>query len=106
MGRPHKEALFVRVNDRAMTGPNGRGRSFFLSTNKTFGGICIALAGKFLPKGVVNSFCIQNHSVKKIISLACVSSETHNLQRVFHPAGGSPLYRLCRYVPRQRVCFF
>ena len=34
--------------------PNGRGRGFFLSTNKTFKGICLALAG---------NFC--NHSVKK-----------------------------------------
>ena len=43
---------------------------------------------------------------KRLISLACVSSETHNLQRVFRPGGkGSPLYRLNRYVPRQRVCF-
>ena len=39
-----------------------------------------------------------------IISLACVSSETHNLQRVFRPpppgGGGSSFYRLYRYVPR------
>ena len=46
------------------------------------------------------------------ISLACVSSETHNLRRVFRPGvggggdGGSPLYRLYGYVRRQRVCFF
>ena len=41
-----------------------------------------------------------------LFSLACVSSETHNLQRFFHPGGGgggSPLYRLYRYVPRQRA---
>ena len=30
--------------------PNGRGRRFFLPTNKTFEGICLALAGKFLQK--------------------------------------------------------
>ena len=29
---------------------NGRGRRFFLATNKTFEGICLALAGKFLQK--------------------------------------------------------
>ena len=29
---------------------NGRGRRFFLPTNKTFEGICLPLAGKFLPK--------------------------------------------------------
>ena len=28
--------------------PNGRGRRFFLPTNKTFEGICLALAEKFL----------------------------------------------------------
>ena len=30
--------------------PNGRGRRFFLVTNKTFEGFCLALAGKFLQK--------------------------------------------------------
>ena len=30
--------------------PNGGGRHFFLATNKTFEGICLALAGKFLQK--------------------------------------------------------
>ena len=39
------------------------------------------------------------------VSLACVTSETNNLQRVFRP-GGSPLYRLYGQVRRQRVCFF
>ena len=29
---------------------NGRGRRFFLATNKTFEGICLALAGNFLQK--------------------------------------------------------
>ena len=28
--------------------PSDRGRRFFLPTNKTFEGICLALAGKFL----------------------------------------------------------
>ena len=28
---------------------NGRGRRFLLATNKTFEGVCLALAGKFLP---------------------------------------------------------
>ena len=28
--------------------PSGRGRRFFLPTNETFEGICLALAGKFL----------------------------------------------------------
>ena len=30
--------------------PNGRGRRFFLATNKTFERVCLALAGKFLQK--------------------------------------------------------
>ena len=30
--------------------PNGRGRRFFLPTNETFEGICLALGGKFLQK--------------------------------------------------------
>ena len=30
--------------------PNGHGRRFFLATNKTFEGFCLALAGKFLQK--------------------------------------------------------
>ena len=30
--------------------PYDRGRRFFLPTNKTFEGICLALAGKFLQK--------------------------------------------------------
>ena len=30
--------------------PNGRGRRFSLATNKTFGGVSLALAGKFLQK--------------------------------------------------------
>ena len=32
--------------------PNGRGRPFFLPTNETFEGICLALTGKFLQKGL------------------------------------------------------
>ena len=30
--------------------PSGRGRRFFLPTNKTFEGICLAVVGKFLQK--------------------------------------------------------
>ena len=30
--------------------PNGRARRFFLATNKTFEGVCLTLAGKFLQK--------------------------------------------------------
>ena len=30
--------------------PNGRARRFFFATNKTFEGVCLALAEKFLQK--------------------------------------------------------
>ena len=36
--------------------PNGRGRRFFLATNKTFEGVCLALAGKILQKELWNLF--------------------------------------------------
>ena len=50
---------------------------------------------------------VGTHSQHKVLNirLTCVSSETHNLQRVFHPRG-SPFYRLYRDVPQQRVWFF
>ena len=38
--------------------PNGRGRRFILPTNKTFDGVCFALAGKFLQKKLWIGFCI------------------------------------------------
>ena len=34
----------------SFTVASGRGRRFFLATNKTFEGVCLALAGKFLQK--------------------------------------------------------
>ena len=54
---------------------------------------------------------IQQFNISYIISLACVSSETHNLQRFFRPrgwGGGVLPYigYIHRYVLRQRVCFF
>ena len=42
---------------------------------------------------------------EKVICLACVSSETHNLQRVFRPRGVLPLYRYVRRI-QGKVCFF
>ena len=49
--------------------PSGRGRRFFFPTNKTFEGICLALAGKFRQKELwilfyLKSFC------KKIITFS------------------------------------
>ena len=51
----HKNMIFYSftvANDYNFGGqwPNGRGRHFFLPTNKTFEGIRLALAGKFLQK--------------------------------------------------------
>ena len=39
--------------------PTGRGRRFFLRTNKTFEGICLALAGRFLQKELWIRFVIK-----------------------------------------------
>ena len=43
---------FAVANDYniAAQWPNGRGRCFFLPTNKTFEDICLAVSGKFLQK--------------------------------------------------------
>ena len=49
--------------------PNGRGRRFFLPTNKTFEGICLALAGKFLQKELWILFIFKTILLKKTLSL-------------------------------------
>ena len=36
--------------------PNRRGRRFLLARNKTFEGVCLALAGKFLQKELLILF--------------------------------------------------
>ena len=43
---------FTVANDYNFGAPlrNSRSRRFFLATNKTFEGVCLALAGKFLQK--------------------------------------------------------
>ena len=46
-------SVTVACNDYnfgAQCGPNGRGRRFSLPKNKTFEGICLALAEKFTQK--------------------------------------------------------
>ena len=45
---------FITANDYNFGArwSNDRGRRFFLPTNKNFEGICLALAGKFLQKGL------------------------------------------------------
>ena len=49
-----------------------------------------------------------NRCLTILISLACVSSETHNLQRVFHPRGGgcSPLHKFFRKYPPEFLVVF
>ena len=42
----------------SFTATNDYNLRFFLTTNKTFEGICLALEGEISSKGVVNSFCI------------------------------------------------
>ena len=50
--------------------PNGRGRHFFLPTNKTFEGICLALAGKFLQKELWILFVFKIILWKKVITFS------------------------------------
>ena len=46
------------------------GRRFFLPTNKTFEGICLALAGKFLQKELWILFVFKIILKKKIIKFS------------------------------------
>ena len=48
----------------------GRGRHFFLPTNKTFEGICLALAGKFLQKELWILFVFKIILCKKVIKFS------------------------------------
>ena len=49
--------------------PNGRGRRFFLVTNKTFEGVCLALAGKFLQKELWILFVFKIILSKSLLNL-------------------------------------
>ena len=49
--------------------PDSRGRRFFLPTNKTFEGICLALAGKFLEKELWILFVFKIILYKKLSNL-------------------------------------
>ena len=68
--------------------PNGRGRRFFLPTNKTFEGVCLALAGKFLQRRCefflyLKSFCKRDYNLvssqlniaTQYLSLICICKE-------------------------------
>ena len=84
----HKKLEFYFANSKDL---NNHARKFYQRgvTRYFFSIIWLLKMGIFIVK-------------KRLISLACVSSETHN----FRPGGkGSPLYRLNRNVPHQRVCF-
>ena len=50
--------------------PNGRGRRFFLPTNKTFEGICLALSGKFLQKELWILFVFKIILQKRVIKFS------------------------------------
>ena len=50
--------------------PNGLGHPFFFATNKTFEGVCIALAGKFLQKELWIPFVFKIILLKKIIKFS------------------------------------
>ena len=49
--------------------PNGRGRRFFLATNKTFEGVCLALAGKVLQKELWILFVFKIILQKRLLNL-------------------------------------
>ena len=49
--------------------PNGRGRRFFLVTNKTLEGVCLALAGKFLQKELWILFVFKIILSKRLLNL-------------------------------------
>ena len=49
--------------------PNGRGRRFFLATNKTFEGVCLALAGKFLQMELWILFVVKIILLKRLLNL-------------------------------------
>ena len=61
---------FTVANDYSFGAKWPNGCRVFLSTTKTFEGICLALGGKISSEGVVDSFCIWNHSVKKPIKFS------------------------------------
>ena len=49
--------------------PNGSGCLFFLPTNKTFEGICLALAGKFIQKELWIFFVLKIILYKRSLNL-------------------------------------
>ena len=49
--------------------PNGRGRRFFLPTNKTFKSICLALTGKFLQEEMWILFVFKIILLKRLLTL-------------------------------------
>ena len=62
---------FTVANDYNFGAPwlNGRGRRFFLATNKTFEGVCLALAGKFLQKELWILFVFKIILWKRLLNL-------------------------------------
>ena len=50
--------------------PSGSGRRFFLPTNETFEGICLALSGKFLQKELWILFVFKIILQKRVIKFS------------------------------------
>ena len=70
---------------------------FFLTLDRTIG-------SRFDKWGGRQFYTKYDLLAKDFFRLACVSIETHNLQRVLR-SGFSPLYRLYGYVQRRKVWF-
>ena len=60
--------IFTVTNDYDFGAQWPSGSRVFLPTNKTFEGICLALARKCLQRSC-EFFCIWNHSVKKVLNV-------------------------------------
>ena len=72
--------------------------------------------GVLMPSGTKKTTVSANVDTKLIMSLlhcrlsvlpfTLIKQLLVSLAKAARPQGGSPLYRLCRYAPHQRVCFF
>ena len=62
---------FTVANDYNFGAPlrNSRSRRFFLATNKTFEGVCLALTGKFLQKELWILFVFKIILLKRLLNL-------------------------------------
>ena len=56
-------------NNFAAQWPNGRGSRFFLPTNKTFEGICLAPAGNFFKRSCEFFLYLKSFYKKRLLNL-------------------------------------